>query len=123
MQDELISREAVCDYIAEYVNDEYSTQAECDMVDAMIDGIQHLPSVTQKPGKYTADELREFADGISLSLCSKKSAQHWSYDEETAEQIRWLECLHSKVMTDIADTNCGAKMESEGRHGRYRISY
>ena len=68
---------------------------------------------SQKSGKYTADELRVFADGISLSLCSKKSAQHWSYDEKTAEQIRWLECLHSKVKTDIADMNCGAKMESE----------
>lgn len=41
-----ISREAVCDYIADYVNDEYSTQAECEMADFMIEGIQHLPSVT-----------------------------------------------------------------------------
>ena len=44
--EDAVSREAVCDYIAEYVNNEYSTQAECEMVDYMIDGIQHLPSVT-----------------------------------------------------------------------------
>ena len=44
--EDAVSRDAVCDYIAEYVNNEYSTQAECEMVDYMIDGIQHLPSVT-----------------------------------------------------------------------------
>ncbi len=44
-----ISRAKTCDYIAEFINHEYSTQSECEMVDAMIEGIQHLPSVKQEP--------------------------------------------------------------------------
>ena len=45
VSDDLISRETVCDYIAEFINHEYSTQSECEMVDSMIEGIQHMPSV------------------------------------------------------------------------------
>ena len=30
---------------------------------------------------YTEKELDQFLHGISLSLLSKKSAQHWRYDE------------------------------------------
>ena len=48
---DLISRETVCDYIAEFINHEYSTQSECEMVDSMIDGIQHMPPV--KPQEPT----------------------------------------------------------------------
>ena len=47
--EDAISREAVCDYIAEFINNEYSSQAECEMVDAMIEGIQHLPPVKSQP--------------------------------------------------------------------------
>lgn len=47
--EDVISRQAACDYIAEFVNNEYSTQAECEMVDAMIEGIQHLPPVNPQP--------------------------------------------------------------------------
>lgn len=46
---DLISREAVCDYIAEFINHEYSTDAECEMVDLMIKGIQHMPSIKPQP--------------------------------------------------------------------------
>lgn len=56
-----ISREKTCDYIAEFVNNEYSTQSECEMVDAMIEGLQHLPSV--KPKEDILDKVRaEIAD-------------------------------------------------------------
>ena len=69
---------------------------------------------------YTEKELDQFLHGISLSLLSKKSAQHWRYDEETAKEIEWLEVLERKVRADKADrktesdseipnncTNCG----------------
>lgn len=46
---------------------------------------------------YTEKELDQFLHGISLSLLSKKSAQHWRYDEETAKEIEWLEALERKV--------------------------
>ena len=51
---------------------------------------------------YTEKELNQFLHGISLSLLSKKSAQHWRYDEETAKEIEWLEALERKVRADKA---------------------
>lgn len=50
---------------------------------------------------YTVEELKQFADGISLSLCSLKSSQHWNYRKETADKIMWLEHLYGKVKDDI----------------------
>lgn len=52
---------------------------------------------------YTEKELDQFLHGISLSLLSKKSAQHWRYDEETAKEIEWLKALERKVRADKAD--------------------
>lgn len=52
---------------------------------------------------YTEKELNQFLHGINLSLLSKKSAQHWRYDEETAKEIEWLEALERKVRADKAD--------------------
>ena len=52
---------------------------------------------------YTEKELDQFLHGISLSLLSKKSAQHWRYDEETAKEIEWLEALERKIRADKAD--------------------
>lgn len=40
-----ISREEVCDYIAEFVNHEYATDRERELVKHIIGGIQHLPSI------------------------------------------------------------------------------
>lgn len=45
MTNNLISRKKVCDYISEFINHEYSTQSEREMVDLMIKGIQHMESV------------------------------------------------------------------------------
>ena len=55
-----------------------------------------LPSA-QPEQRYTEEELRVFAHGISLSLLSKRSAQHWRYDEDTATEIEFLERLYDKV--------------------------
>lgn len=54
-REDAVNRQAVCDYIAEFVNNEYRTQRECDMVDNMIKGIQYLPSVQPKPGTWRID--------------------------------------------------------------------
>ena len=48
-------------------------------------------------GEFTKREYEQFLHGISLSLLSKRSAQHWKYEEETAQKIRWLEALEQKV--------------------------
>lgn len=56
--------------------------------------------------EFTKREYQQFCHGISMSLLSKKSAQKWRYDDETAEEIRFLEGLESKVLDKIrqADT-------------------
>lgn len=40
-----VNQEAVCNFIAEFVNHPYSTQEECERVDAMISGINHMESI------------------------------------------------------------------------------
>lgn len=62
--------------------------------------IQILPSA-QPEQRYTEEELRVFQHGISLRLLSKRSAQHWRYDEDTATEIKFLERLYEKVGADM----------------------
>lgn len=62
--------------------------------------VENLPSA-QPEQRYTEEELRVFAHGISLSLLSKRSAQHWRYDEDTATEIKFLERLYEKVGADM----------------------
>lgn len=59
--------------------------------------IKRLPSADRPQGEFTKREYEQFLHGISLSLLSKRSAQHWGYEEETAQKIRWLEALEQKV--------------------------
>lgn len=56
-----------------------------------------IPTVDRPQGEFTKREYEQFLHGISLSLLSKRSAQHWGYEEETAQKIRWLEALEQKV--------------------------
>jgi len=58
-------------------------------------------SPAQPEQRYTEEELRVFQHGISLSLLSKRSAQHWRYDEDTATEIKFLERLYEKVGADM----------------------
>ena len=62
--------------------------------------LENLPSA-QPEQRYTEEELSVFARGISLSLLSKRSAQHWQYDEDTATEIKFLERLYEKVVADM----------------------
>jgi len=62
--------------------------------------IEQLPSAQPEP-RYTEEELRVFQHGISLSLLSKRSAQHWQYDEDTATEIKFLERLYEKVSANM----------------------
>jgi len=65
-----------------------------------VSAIANLPSA-QPEQRYTEEELRVFAHGISLSLLSKRSAQRWQYDEDTATEIKFLERLYEKVGADM----------------------
>lgn len=41
-----ISRDEVCRYVSEFVNHEFSTREEEELIDNIITGIEHMPSVT-----------------------------------------------------------------------------
>ena len=62
--------------------------------------VNEIPSAKPKQ-RYTEEELSVFAHGISLSLLSKRSAQHWRYDKDTATEIEFLERLYDKVSADM----------------------
>ena len=71
-----------------------------DALDRAEGAIGNLPSA-QPEQRYTEEELRVFQHGISLSMLSKRSAQHWQYDEDMATKIKFLERLYEKVGADM----------------------
>ena len=91
MQD-LISRQAAID--ATWFEPSYTDPLN--VLTEVRDRLKALPSA-QPEQRYTEEELRVFAHGISLSLLSKRSAQHWRYDKDTATEIEFLERLYDKV--------------------------
>ena len=111
-KDDKISRQAAIDAIEKVAElypwkvpgnrDSYSQYNEAwqDALDRAEGAIGNLPSA-QPEQRYTEEELRVFAHGISLSLLSKRSAQHWRYDKDTATEIEFLERLYEKVGADI----------------------
>ena len=104
---DLISRQAAIDAIVNTVsriglhdNSEVARYGATFRQHEIIDIIESLPSA-QPEQRYTEEELRVFAHGISLSLLSKRSAQHWRYDKDTATEIEFLERLYDKVSADM----------------------
>ena len=100
--DDLISRQAAIDETDEWIKAFRENGHKESAADARLiqDGIIQLPSA-QPEQRYTEEELRVFAHGISLSLLSKRSAQHWRYDKDTATEIEFLERLYDKVSADM----------------------
>ena len=100
--DELISRQAAIDAIKSRKTAEQSSAGimRNAVVDFCIDIVKKLPSA-QLGQRYTNEELMIFQHGISLSLLSKRSSQHWQYDEDTATEIKFLERLYEKVVADM----------------------
>ena len=85
--DDLISRQAAIDALDGEIEITGRTNAEAvkGYVRLVRDRLERLPSA-QPEQRYTEEELRVFQHGISLSLLSKRSAQHWQYDEDTATE-------------------------------------
>ena len=92
--DDLISRQAAIDDLRDKDPSQIWDTADVEV------WVNSLPSAEPEQ-RYTEEELRVFAHGISLSLLSKRSAQHWRYDEDTATEIEFLERLYEKVSADI----------------------
>ena len=108
--DDLISRQAAidalkglefCHYMefGEYIGED-TREVRLIRAEKARDALLKLPSA-QPEQRYTEEELRVFQHGISLSLLSKRSAQHWHYDEDTATEIKFLERLYEKVGADM----------------------
>ena len=98
--DDAISRQAAIEAITNYAKFLWDKFHETCNLAGMIEAIEGVPSAEPKQ-RYTEEELSVFAHGISLSLLSKRSAQHWRYDEDTATEIKFLERLYEKVGADI----------------------
>ena len=98
-----ISRQAAIDALGEkplaWTEGEYELGLQ-NQWQSDVDALNGLPSA-QPEQRYTEEELSVFAHGISLSLLSKRSAQHWRYDKDTATEIKFLERLYEKVGADI----------------------
>ena len=98
---DLISRQAAVDMLMERASNLRGTVGDlggaCSGAAKLI---AQLPSAEPEQ-RYTEEELRVFQHGISLSLLSKRSAQHWHYDKDTATEIEFLERLYEKVGADI----------------------
>ena len=80
--DDYIRRQAAIDALYDW-SEHSMTDAEAWHIKQVIGDIKSLPSA-QPEQRYTEEELRVFAHGISLSLLPKRSAQHWRYDKDTA---------------------------------------
>ena len=102
--DDLISRQAAIDAMNQMMINR-PLDSDRWVISDCLNKIVNLPSA--QPERYTKEELRVFQHGISLSLLSKRSAQHWQYDEDTATEIKFLERLYEKVGADMRGENDG----------------
>ena len=97
--DDLISRQAAIDAAALSAA-EWDGMYVQDINGRIRKALEKLPSA-QPERRYTEEELKVFQHGISLGLLSKRSSQHWCYDEDTATEIEFLEQLYEKVSADM----------------------
>lgn len=96
------------------LNDEGKTAFRMAITALEVFGLsEQLPSA-QPEQRYTEEELRVFQHGISLSLLSKRSSQHWQYDEDTATEIKFLERLYEKVVADMRGEQDGRFNQQTG---------
>lgn len=106
--DDYISRQAAIEALKEKVFSNLT-----DEFYGAMQVLDELPSA-QPEQRYTEEELRVFQHGISLSLLSKRSAQHWRYDKDTATEIEFLERLYDKVSADIRSEHDGRFNQQTG---------
>jgi hypothetical protein len=103
--EDAISRQAAIDALHTWFKDGFDEDKWWNSTHVLA-AIEGLPSA-QPEQRYTEEELRVFQHGISLSLLSKRSSQHWQYDEDTATEIKFLERLYEKVGADIRSEHDG----------------
>ena len=97
---DLISREDAIRWVKTECNPYGKPTLDFESGKKVIEHLEQMPSAQPEP-RSTEEELRVFQHGISLSLLSKRSSQHWQYDEDTATEIKSLERLYEKVGADM----------------------
>ena len=85
-----ISREEVTHFVKEFVNNEYATKEDCEFVDLIVDGVNHLPSVNP-----TTNRAKWIKVGEHLYECSCCGYNYRNYDGQVMKF-----CM-----------NCGSVME------------
>ena len=67
-----ISRDEVCRYVAEFVNHEFSTKEEEELINNIIKGIEHMSSATPQEPKSEWEQdhaiLKAYSDGVNEVL-------------------------------------------------------
>lgn len=89
--EDCISREEVCDYIAEFVNHEYATDRERELVKNIIGGIQHLPSIRSK-----TDVLDKIRAEIHATAEMHEDGDYYLRDE-------WIDEIIDKYTAESED--------------------
>ena len=117
-KDDVIYKQAAIDAIKKHYR-----AHDNDLLELIAFDIEQLPPA-QPEQRCTKEELRVFQHGISLSLLSKRSSQHWQYDENTATEIKFLERLYEKVGADMRGEYANIvkeleKLPSAQRTGRW----
>ena len=59
-----ISREEVTHFVKEFVNNEYVTKEDCEFVDLIVDGVNHLPSVNPSRPRAIDEVLSQIQSEI-----------------------------------------------------------
>lgn len=98
-----ISREEVCKYIREFINHEYATDREREMVVSMIAGIQHIQSI--HPNEKTVHWIEKDGEDECGELYS-----YWECSECGRTVAFYLANIED-VLSRYPYCHCGAKME------------
>ena len=104
-----ISRDEVCRYVAEFVNHEFSTREEEELIDNIITGIERMPSVTPKIKPRKGEWLR-------MSDLSEQ-------EDDRYKCSRCGNVIHHKNKMDLYTFNswCGRCGSDNGRHINYEV--
>lgn len=80
-----VSRDEVCRYVAEFVNHEFSTREEEELIDNIITGIEHMPSVTPQLSVPEVTALAEWTEKLTKE-CEEAYNKGYADGKKALEQ-------------------------------------
>ena len=100
-----VSRDEVCRYVAEFVNHEFSTREEEELIDNIITGIERMPSVTPQ---LSVPEVTALAEWTAKLTEANKSAYSQGYADGMKAQEPILDQI-DEIITDALDKSTDQK--------------